>query len=31
MKSRKKVSIFASINRFMENEMFMKIGNELPI
>ena len=28
---RKKVSIFASINRFMENERFIKIGNELPI
>ena len=30
-KIRDKVSIFVSINRFMENEMFAKIGNELPI
>ena len=30
-KIREKVSIFVSINRFMENEMFAKIGNELPI
>ena len=31
MKSRKKNSIFESIDRFMENERFIKIGNELPI